>query len=332
MLTYFACGPDSFGNPFFKDEIGEPCYVMQIDEHTADAGVITRIEAFADTAVRRTAAPAFDADSHRRHADHRARTAGACGSRAACHGARRARRRAARLTGSTPEVLPRSPDPGLNLARRAISEDVCLPALMTTEDMLYRVQAPDFDPAREAFFQGKSEGPCRFGMYYMLQRRILDKIGLPRVDIVTLGNRSASTAGWDCRFLLTAWAGLVGHDMLFKMRLRTRPYESRRARATRFSSSYSEPADRGCCPAYARRTALDARPAPLRHAGRLHGAFEELLRQAQDDFARCASRQAAPAGRWSGWSASSTSDSTTARTSTSSASSSRPARRSGWRP
>ena len=52
VLTYFACGPDSFGNPFFKDEIGEPCYVMQIDEHTADAGVITRIEAFADTATQ----------------------------------------------------------------------------------------------------------------------------------------------------------------------------------------------------------------------------------------------------------------------------------------
>ncbi|MFB3883240.1 MAG: acyl-CoA dehydratase activase, partial [Armatimonadota bacterium] len=28
VLTYFACGPDSFANPFFKDEIGEPCYVM----------------------------------------------------------------------------------------------------------------------------------------------------------------------------------------------------------------------------------------------------------------------------------------------------------------
>ena len=52
VLTYFACGPDSFGNPFFKDEIGEPCYVMQIDEHTADAGVITRLEAFADTACK----------------------------------------------------------------------------------------------------------------------------------------------------------------------------------------------------------------------------------------------------------------------------------------
>ena len=52
VVTYFACGPDSFGNPFFKDEIGEPCYVMQIDEHTADAGVITRIEAFADTAAK----------------------------------------------------------------------------------------------------------------------------------------------------------------------------------------------------------------------------------------------------------------------------------------
>ena len=31
MLTH-RLRADSLGNPFFKDEIGEPCYVMQIDD------------------------------------------------------------------------------------------------------------------------------------------------------------------------------------------------------------------------------------------------------------------------------------------------------------
>ncbi|MCX8053753.1 MAG: acyl-CoA dehydratase activase, partial [Armatimonadetes bacterium] len=167
VITYFACGPDSFGNPFFKDEIGEPCYVMQIDEHTADAGVITRIEAFADTATKRftkqfqairTTDTAITKLGNRKvwipYASEAARVLAA----------------AMRAYGIDADVLPRSPDPGLNLARRVISEDVCLPALMTTEDMLYRVNQPDFDPKKEAFFQGNSEGPCRFGMYSMLQR------------------------------------------------------------------------------------------------------------------------------------------------------------------
>jgi len=34
----------------------------------------------------------------------------------------------------------------------------CLPALMTTEDMLWRIHQPDFDATREAFFQGKFRG------------------------------------------------------------------------------------------------------------------------------------------------------------------------------
>jgi predicted nucleotide-binding protein (sugar kinase/HSP70/actin superfamily) len=70
VLTYFGCGPDSFANPFFRDELGEPCYVMQIDEHTADAGVVTRIEAFSDTAHRAQNARTARADPYRRAALH----------------------------------------------------------------------------------------------------------------------------------------------------------------------------------------------------------------------------------------------------------------------
>lgn len=222
VLTYFGCGPDSFANPFFKDEIGEPCYIMQIDEHTADAGVITRIEAFADTAIEASQDEAFeiirtDDKSIKRLEGRRLWIPYASES---------ARVLAAVLQayGIDAAPLPFSPDPGMNLARSAISEDVCLPAFVTTEDILYRIQQPDFDSNKEAFFQGNSDGPCRFGMYYMLQRRILDKLGLQHVDMVTLGSKSEH-GGLGTHFSMVVWDGFVAHDLLQKMLYRTRPYE-----------------------------------------------------------------------------------------------------------
>ena len=95
---------------------------------------------------------------------------------------------------------------------------------MTTEDILYRIQQPDFDRTKEAFFQGNSEGPCRFGMYSMLQRRILDKMGYADIDIVTLGSMSEH-GGLGTMFALLAWDAIMCHDLLFKMVQRARPYE-----------------------------------------------------------------------------------------------------------
>ena len=279
VLTYFACGPDSFANPFFKDEIGEPCYVMQIDEHTADAGVITRLEAFADTAVGKNGAtksvirtndtPIIALDGKRLWLPNASRGAEALAA-------------AMRAFDIDAAVVPRSPDPGLNLARRAISEDVCLPMLITTQDLLQRVAAPDFDPSGEAFFQGQSEGPCRFGMYYMLQKRLLDKMGLGEVGLVTLGSRSAD-GGLGFHFLLVAWAGLVAHDMLDKMRMHTRPYELVEGRSDRlFERRLRELCD--LLPE--QRRLLQACGGALRFAvGRHTEPLEDLLRRAQRDFA-----------------------------------------------
>ena len=300
VLTYFACGPDSFGNPFFKDEIGEPCYVMQIDEHTADAGVITRIEAFADTATPQrsqswggisnpaptSGTPSLGGPSL---GDEVIRTNDAPitkvgGRRLWVPYANEAARMLAatmRAYGIDAETLPRSPDVGLNLARQAISEDVCLPALMTTEDMLYRVGQPDFDPAKEAFFQGNAEGPCRFGMYSMLQRRILDKLGHKNVDIVTLGSKSEH-GGLGIMFALVAWDAILCHDLLFKMVQRTRPYEIEKGASEAIFESYLRKII-DLVPEHKRKVESGKLAAMLntRHLEELR----ELLRRAREDFA-----------------------------------------------
>jgi predicted nucleotide-binding protein (sugar kinase/HSP70/actin superfamily) len=253
---------------------------MQIDEHTADAGVITRMEAFADTAAGR--------NGRASHADFRTDDTPVLelGSKRlwipSASGAADALSAALQAWGIDAAPLPRSADPGMNLARRAISEDVCLPMLVTTQDILERVSAPDFDPEKEAFFQGQSEGPCRFGMYCMMQRRILDKMGLPDVDIVALGNRSAH-GGLGMDFLLVAWGGLLAHDMLDKMRLHTRPYEARAGTSDAIFRHYLRKA---CDLMPHQRRLLTSGAGRIRLvAGRHTRALEDLLRSAQRDFA-----------------------------------------------
>lgn len=49
FLDYYGCGPNSFIRGFFAEEYGRPFLTLQLDEHSADAGVETRIEAYLDS-------------------------------------------------------------------------------------------------------------------------------------------------------------------------------------------------------------------------------------------------------------------------------------------
>ncbi|MBD3421112.1 MAG: activase [Chitinivibrionales bacterium] len=52
-ITNFSCGPDSFLLGYFRDILGiKPSLTLELDSHTADAGINTRIEAFLDIVER----------------------------------------------------------------------------------------------------------------------------------------------------------------------------------------------------------------------------------------------------------------------------------------
>jgi predicted nucleotide-binding protein (sugar kinase/HSP70/actin superfamily) len=58
-MAAFGCGPDSFTGELIERELrrqGKKCYLnLTIDEHTGEAGVVTRLEAFLDMLQRRVA-------------------------------------------------------------------------------------------------------------------------------------------------------------------------------------------------------------------------------------------------------------------------------------
>jgi predicted CoA-substrate-specific enzyme activase len=228
FITNFGCGPDSFIQHFFRDRMrGKPYLEIEIDEHSADVGAITRLEAFLDSLKNVTVQPAQARVSPFRRqrvtgsmkrkiyfphmADH---VYALVGAYQAC--------------GAEAEALPESDAETLELGRRLTSGKECYPLILTTGDLAKLVQRPDFDPDHSSFFMPNASGPCRFGQYNRYQRLVLDELGFPQVPVyapdqdVTM-YEELGMLGEDLDRI--AWNGVVAIDLLEKKLLETRPYE-----------------------------------------------------------------------------------------------------------
>jgi predicted nucleotide-binding protein (sugar kinase/HSP70/actin superfamily) len=56
FMTCFACGPDAMVGELIRQQasyLNIPCMQLSLDEHTAEAGLVTRLEAFTDMVKRR---------------------------------------------------------------------------------------------------------------------------------------------------------------------------------------------------------------------------------------------------------------------------------------
>ena len=66
-LTNFSCGADSFIEHFYRHILGEkPSLILELDEHSAVAGLLTRIEAYGNVVANlqeRTRAGAREAET-----------------------------------------------------------------------------------------------------------------------------------------------------------------------------------------------------------------------------------------------------------------------------
>ncbi len=113
------------------------------------------------------------------------------------------------------------------IGARHTSGDECYPAKVTVGDFLKVLEQPGADPNRVAFFMPTADGPCRFGQYAPMLRRILDSNGYPNVMVLSPSSENSyGDLGELARpFVRTAWRMLVAADILSKMLLVTRPHE-----------------------------------------------------------------------------------------------------------
>ncbi|HNS15477.1 MAG TPA: acyl-CoA dehydratase activase [Syntrophorhabdaceae bacterium] len=225
-ITSFGCGPDSFITHFFKRIMGgKPYLQLEIDEHSADAGVVTRLEAFLDSirnakpcrqaAARKVAK--FSMDGKRRKvfipymSDHAVTLAGAF-----------------RACGLDAEVMEESDERTVNIGRKFTTGKECYPCILTTGDMVKTVQRESFEPEKSAFFMPSGSGPCRFGQYHRFHRMVLDELGYGDIPIYAPNQddsfyKELNIVGG--KFSRLGWRAFVAADLLIKMLHETRPYE-----------------------------------------------------------------------------------------------------------
>jgi len=133
-----------------------------------------------------------------------------------------------RSVGIDAAVTPPSDDKTLELGGLYSSGEECYPEKVTLGDFLRIIHSEDFDPDRTAFFMPTAEGPCRFGQYAPYLRQVLDEMGYDQVPVVSPTSRNSydDVASHGPAVMRTMWRGLVASDILRKMLLRTRPYET----------------------------------------------------------------------------------------------------------
>ena len=225
-ITNFGCGPDSFISKFFPKEVGgKPFLMIDIDEHSADAGVMTRCEAFLDS-LKNARIKKFKKESTkiRKHSLNKKRTMYIPYMNDCCFMAAAAMR----ANGVDAVALPMPDKISLELGRKYTSGKECYPAILTTGDIVKKAKCSDFDPDRSVFFMATASGPCRFGQYNTMHRMILDDIGLPHVPIYTLDqgdDYQEDTSKLGANFRKLTWNGVVFVDYLQKLLHEIRPYE-----------------------------------------------------------------------------------------------------------
>ena len=226
-ITNFGCGPDSFISHFFQDRLqGKPFLEIEIDEHSADVGAITRLEAFLDSL--NNVKPDVK------------QTAGRVPVRATQTGSRKvfippmtdqayAIAAAFRACGVEAEVLPDSDEETLAIGRQLTSGKECYPCILTTGDMVKCIRRPDFDPKKSAFFMPSGTGPCRYGQYHHFHRLVLDKLRYNEVPIYAPDQSEVfykELGMVNGHFPKLGWQGLVAVDLLEKLVRQVRPYET----------------------------------------------------------------------------------------------------------
>ena len=230
-ITSFGCGPDSFITHFFRRSMsGKPYLQVEVDEHSADAGLITRAEAFIDSLRFYKFKPSdehfspsqdsFSPSEKTVYIPHMCDHAYAV-------------RAAMECCGLKARVLDEPDRAAVEVGKKFCSGKECFPCVITTGDMIKKLKEPGFDSDQAVFFMPGASGPCRFGQYSQFHRVVLDDLGYNKVPIYSPNsNDGYAQFGLDgSRFRTIAWKGIVFVDCLTKLLHAVRPYEKSQGQA-----------------------------------------------------------------------------------------------------
>jgi len=215
-ITNFSCGPDSFIIGYFRELMGrKPSLTLELDSHSADAGLETRIEAFLDivSAHRQVQKPvSAQALSNGFQPARTTLVDGVLGV-STSDGlelpftdprvtllfpsmgelATPSLAAAFRSVGFNARSLAPADEVILKIGRGHTSCKECLPLILTTGALINYIRNDRASEEIVVYFMPTGSGPCRFGQYHIFMADLLKKLRIPDVAIFSL----SSDLGYD---------------------------------------------------------------------------------------------------------------------------------------
>ncbi|MBW2526286.1 MAG: CoA activase [Deltaproteobacteria bacterium] len=284
----YACGPDSFGLHFYAYIMeGKPYAVIETDGHSGDAGTKTRVEAFLYCVKQDLARTEPGASPRRfklienekddfeqiRRRKERVLVPRMGPGADACSAALRA-------CGIPAETLPRPNREALALGRRYTSGKECVPMTITLGSLLQRLEEDRDSDELFSFFMPTANGPCRFGVYNLLHKITLERLGWKDRVRVWSPQDDNYFNGVPGGFSVLLFIGFMAYDLLQEAFYDVRPAETEPGAARRIlDEGYAELSE---LIERAGETGLELVPALGEVAnGRLYGVTELLERYAR---------------------------------------------------
>lgn len=237
-ITNFSCGPDSFLLTFFRNEMGgKPSLTLELDQHTADAGIDTRIEAALDIMKGfRQPPPVPIAEDIGRFVPAQVESAngltvhssdgrtlsifdpsvevvlpsmGRLGTEGAAA--------VLRSVGIRAKALPVADKDVLLAGRKNTSCKECLPYILTTGSFLRHLESGRHPDTVTLLFMPSGGGPCRLGQYGAGIEQMIANNRIPNVAVLSLTNENGY-AGLGSRALLLAAQAIIVADVFGDIR------------------------------------------------------------------------------------------------------------------
>lgn len=229
FLSNFGCGPNSFIQNIVEDMMGgKPLGQIEIDEHAAEAGYITRLEALVDTirGYRKAGlVPDTDPSKYSRIFIQKDLGAELLLPPMTSGGHARVVTAGMRFFHVKARALPDPDETSSALSRALTSGKECLPFRDTLGVILRATKDDEIPPGAKVLMPG-AFGPCRLGKYAQEQQKILEENGKSLRIITTVSDKSYNDLGLGQQFERLAWRGIVAVDLLEQMLWHTRPYET----------------------------------------------------------------------------------------------------------
>jgi predicted nucleotide-binding protein (sugar kinase/HSP70/actin superfamily) len=267
---------------------GKPFAVIETDGHTGDAGTKTRIEAFLhcvaqDRVKSEQSSTPRDlpsltkdlcdfADIDKQNETVLIPWMGPCSEiGAAC----------LRSAGFNAEALPQCDRNALQIGRRYTSGKECVPISLTLGRLIDKLQR---EPGRRfAFLMPRTNGPCRLGLYHLLQKIVIEELGTQDRCRFVSPNETGYMDGLPKGFTTLIFSGIVAHDLLHEALLLVRPAEKVHGAADQIHARYTRELYR-ILATQQRLIHSPVRALTEVLTGRLFG-ISQLLRKAGKDFA-----------------------------------------------